>query len=188
MLAGCGTQTESAPTTGEAAGATDRGHGEQRQKAPRSSADEPTRRSFSSAEAAVRFAQRSVEVPVSVPAQLQDAEKITVRAGPGRSAQLDVFAADGSLVALRFGEAVVFDGCDTPGLEQVQVAGAPALLVIHQTPEGMPLAELIWPADRRHRVGRFGLSGELSRVRALELAGGMDTAGVETPGKGRPEC
>jgi hypothetical protein len=72
----------------------------------------------------------------------------------------------GSLV-VQYG-AAQFDGCGADSARPTEVNGEPALI---NSLSGY--SEIIWPATKRHPVGRYGLSGPFSASKITALAESM---------------
>lgn len=130
-------------------------------------------------EDAVAWLSDRVEVPVALPTNLPAG----IRVDKGRSVTVD---RGGNVVAgrlkLRFGEKGIlifdfgsagFDGCGGDGAEEVDINGAPGLMLAK---DRYPWTQIIWPARPGDTDATYGIYGSLRGAELLELARSMKLA------------
>jgi hypothetical protein len=132
---------------------------------------------FASISDAVAYIATKVDVPVELPTGLPAATKLA----PGRSvrvytrsrghvdAQLVLRLPGGREIRIDYG-VTGLDGCPGP-IRPIRIGSHPGLLV----GEGgeHPWWWVIWPATVQHPIGRYSISGSISRKRILDLVASM---------------
>jgi hypothetical protein len=135
-----------------------------------------TSRRFPSVDAALRFLDRNLDVPIRLPSRLPeggyqlDDNVVFLFTGDGqRGAQFNLIFDDGKRLTLQYGVSRL-DGCAPEHSAPVFIAGQPGRL---RSIEDGSWSELIWPATLAHPTGVYGLAGPFSPEEMLALARSM---------------
>ena len=147
---------------------------------PVASTPDPQR--YGSVPEAVAALERTVDVPVVLPAGLPRGAKLGGAGVTGRGGYIAIMLRPRRPLHIQYGTAG-FDGCGPLNPRATRVGSAPAVINVSDGSRPAHVA-VVWPATVKRPTGRYGLSGQFSEAKLMAFAESMQQR-AQVAGAGR---